>query len=269
MNLLEEIFGNFFNIKKDQYIRYAKAGVHRNTVGKVNGEILKIEGEVDSKIFSAQRKIVDKVTLHNQGQQQQQPQQGKQGNPPPAKMPQAPPQGKNMGLFGDGKKPAGGQRPPQGQPQPQGHPGSAPPPDPYWGGQPQPYGQGAQGGQPNYGGGADKTAAIDIRGLEKSNERQLVGWVVAVSGAHRGQDFRVYSGKNIVGTSADCDIVVTDAFLSARHCTIRYENGNFTVIDLDSRNGTYVNQKKITKDELIDNDTLRIGKTEFKFKALC
>jgi len=50
--------------------------------------------------------------------------------------------------------------------------------------------------------------------LEKNNERQLVGWIVAVSGAHRGQDFRVFSGKNIIGTSADCDIVVTECSLA-------------------------------------------------------
>ena len=54
----------------------------------------------------------------------------------------------------------------------------------------------------------------------------------------------------------------------ARHCTIRYDNGNFVVIDLDSRNGTYVNQKKISKYDLIDNDTVKLGKSEFKFKSL-
>ena len=38
------------------------------------------------------------------------------------------------------------------------------------------------------------------------------------------------------------------------------------MIDLDSKNGTFVNQKKASKEDMIDNDTLRLGKTEFKFK---
>ena len=91
---------------------------------------------------------------------------------------------------------------------------------------------------------------------------------MARNGNHRGQDFRLYPGKNVVGTAADCDLVVTDPYLSARHMTISYENGNFVALDLDSKNGTYVNQKRITKEELIDNDTIRLGKTEFKFKSL-
>ncbi len=129
------------------------------------------------------------------------------------------------------------------------------------------------GGVPNYsaqgaGGAQERTQAIDIRGLEKAQQQQVVGWIVAQSGNHRGMDFRLFDGKNVIGTAANCDLVVTDPYLSARHCTIRYENGNFMIIDLDSRNGTYVNQKRISKEELIDNDTVRLGKTEFKFKAL-
>ena len=96
----------------------------------------------------------------------------------------------------------------------------------------------------------------------------VVGWIVAQNGNHRGEDFRIYDGKNILGTAADCDIVITDPFLSAKHCTIRHENGNFQVTDLDSMNGTFVNQKRCTKSDLIDNDTIRLGRTEFKFKSL-
>lgn len=175
-----------------------------------------------------------------------------------------------MGLFGDNKK-SSGRRPPQGQPRGQG--GQPYPQDPYWNGQQQPqqpvYPQ-PPPQQPavNYGGGQEKTQAIDLRALKQKNERQVVGWLVATTGAHRGMDFRLFEGKNVIGTSADCDIVVTDAYLSARHCTVRYENGNFVVIDLDSRNGTFVNQKRISKEDLIDNDTVRLGKTEFKFKSL-
>ncbi len=184
-----------------------------------------------------------------------------------------------MGLFGNNNSPRGN---PQAGRMPMQHAGpfcgNGHPVDPSWdvcpecmrlglvGGQP----MGMMGGQPNYGGGQggpEKTAAIDISQFQEK-ERQVVGWLVAQNGPHKGQDFRLYSGKNVLGTAADCDIVVTDPYLSAKHCTIRYENGNFMIIDLDSRNGTVVNQKRISKEDLIDNDTVRLGKTDFKFKSL-
>ena len=191
-----------------------------------------------------------------------------------------------MGLFGSGNKSQKQQRGPapgQGLYCPNGHPVDASwdicPEcmrlglNPAGGGPGQSQGGGFSqpaGGMANYGGGQpqERTQAIDIRGLEASQSRQVVGWIVAQSGNHRGMDFRLFEGKNVVGTAANCDIVVTDAYLSARHCTIRYDNGNFVIIDLDSRNGTFVNQKRISKEDLIDNDTIRLGKADFKFKSL-
>jgi hypothetical protein len=114
----------------------------------------------------------------------------------------------------------------------------------------------------------NKTVSININEMQAGKKRELVGWIVAVNGNHRGEDFKIYDGKNLLGTAADCDIVITDPYLSAKHCTIKHENGNFVLIDLDSTNGTYVNQKRVTKMELIDNDTVRLGRTEFKFKSL-
>jgi hypothetical protein len=282
MNVFQMLFGNLFQIKKEQYERSARAMVHRETVGKVNAKVMNVQSEMDRRVFAAQRKVLNAAKGKKQPQQQQQQaqqqqpqQQGQQRRPAPRQQQgqrPARPQGNgNMGLFGDNKKSS--RRPPQGQPRAQG--GQPYPQDPYWNGQSQPPQQPMyqqppmQQSQPvNYGGGQEKTQAIDLRALKQKNERQVVGWLVATTGAHRGMDFRLFDGKNVIGTSADCDIVVTDAYLSARHCTVRYENGNFVVIDLDSRNGTFVNQKRISKEDLIDNDTVRLGKTEFKFKSL-
>ena len=115
---------------------------------------------------------------------------------------------------------------------------------------------------------SEKTVSIDLNELNAQSKPELVGWLVAMTGTHKGEDFRIFDGKNILGTGADCELVVTDPYLSAKHCTIRHEGGNSTLIDLDSTNGTFVNQKRATKSELIDNDTIRIGRTEFKFKSL-
>ena len=113
-----------------------------------------------------------------------------------------------------------------------------------------------------------KTIALSLDELNSTEQRHIVGWIVAQNGNHKGEDFRIYDGKNVIGTAADCDIVITDPYLSAKHCTIRHENGNYQIMDLDSMNGTFINGKRTRTDTIIDNDTVRFGKTEFKFKAL-
>jgi hypothetical protein len=112
-----------------------------------------------------------------------------------------------------------------------------------------------------------KTVALNLDSINQGS-REVVGWVVILGGEQKGKDFRLFPGRNVVGTSADCDIVLTDAYLSSKHCAIRYEDEQYSMVDLDSTNGTYVNGKRTSKVELIDNDIIRLGKTELKFKAL-
>ncbi len=123
------------------------------------------------------------------------------------------------------------------------------------------------GGHPSGGFQPERTVAVRIA---MDEPLEVCGWIVALNGNHRGQDFRLVTGKNVIGTAADCDIVITDPYLSSKHATIRHDgvDGSFTVIDLDSTNGTFVNDKRASKEELIDNDTIRLGRTEMKFKAL-
>lgn len=97
--------------------------------------------------------------------------------------------------------------------------------------------------------------------------REVCGWMVALNGQHKGEDFRLRVGKNVIGTAADCDIVLTDKKISRKHATIRYEGGEFQIADLDSSNGCFVNDEKIQKHDLIDNDIIKLGDIEFEFKA--
>lgn len=111
----------------------------------------------------------------------------------------------------------------------------------------------------------EKTQFIQV---EPERPKECVGWVVALSGPLKGQDFRLVTGKNIVGTAADCDVVLTDQYMSSRHAVIRHEEDTFVLVDLDSTNGSFVNETRISKEELVDNDRVRLGRTELKFKSL-
>lgn len=114
----------------------------------------------------------------------------------------------------------------------------------------------------------DRTLALDVSQFNRGTFQPCVGWVVVRTGELMGRDFRLVDGKNTVGTAADCDVVLTDPYLSSKQCVIRYENGTFTLVDLDSTNGTFLNESRVSKEDLIDNDTIRVGRTELKFKAL-
>lgn len=111
----------------------------------------------------------------------------------------------------------------------------------------------------------DKTQFIQVA---EDGPKECVGWVVILNGTGKGQDFRLVTGKNVMGTAADCDIVLPDKYMSSRHAVLRHEEGTFMLVDLDSTNGTFVNDDRVSKEELIDNDRIRLGRTELKFKSL-
>lgn len=110
--------------------------------------------------------------------------------------------------------------------------------------------------------------------LQEVQKVPVVGWLVALSGKHKGEDFRVKEGKNIVGSDGDCDIVLTDDFISSKHANLKYVNKDgeriFIITDLDSTNGTFLNdsEEPIAREELVDNDSVTFGQTKMKFKCL-
>jgi predicted component of type VI protein secretion system len=69
----------------------------------------------------------------------------------------------------------------------------------------------------------------------------------------------------IVGRSTDCDIRVRDIMLSREHCGIEEGDGGWVAVDLDSRNGTFVNGKRVTRQKLEAGDKLYAGRTTIEF----
>lgn len=120
---------------------------------------------------------------------------------------------------------------------------------------------------------ATAPAAAPARKTVMISERRkppVVGWLVAMSGDQKGEDFRVRDGQNILGSAAEAEIQIKDVTVSAKHASLRYKDGKFYLVDLDSTNGTYLNDKAegIAKEELKDNDAIRVGEVTLKFKCL-
>jgi len=104
--------------------------------------------------------------------------------------------------------------------------------------------------------------------ISEKRKPPVVGWFVAMSGDQKGEDFRLHDGKNSVGSGADSQISLKDSTVSGQHASVRYEDGKFMLTDLDSSNGTYLNDRKIVREELKDNDMIRFGEVVVKFKRL-
>lgn len=99
--------------------------------------------------------------------------------------------------------------------------------------------------------------------------RKLVGWLVSFTIDANGADFRLYEGRNTIGSDAACDIVVTnDGAVSGKHLTILNRMGSFKFKDELSTNGTFVNDTFEEEGNLKDGDTIKIGSTLFKFRTV-
>lgn len=82
------------------------------------------------------------------------------------------------------------------------------------------------------------------------------------SGKEAGRSVAVNSGQAItLGRLKGCDVVIEDEAASRRHCTITAREDVCVVTDLQSANGTFVNEKRISTVELSRGDKLRIGST--------
>lgn len=92
-------------------------------------------------------------------------------------------------------------------------------------------------------------------------------WLKVIKGSLSGKEFIIYEKETIIGSSPDCNIVLfKDALVSPQHCVIKNENNKYIAFDLNSKNGTYVNNQRISNMILQDSDNITIGSTTFRFE---
>ncbi len=69
----------------------------------------------------------------------------------------------------------------------------------------------------------------------------------------------------LVGRRESCDIRLRFANVSAHHCQLTCRNGYWYVQDLNSRNGTKVNGKRVTEKRIDPGDTVSVAKHNYEF----
>ena len=68
-----------------------------------------------------------------------------------------------------------------------------------------------------------------------------------------------------IGRGNECTIQLNDPLCSRVHVVLRFAGGRWTACDMDSRNGTFVNDRKIDEAALGEGNYLKVGSTEFQF----
>lgn len=78
--------------------------------------------------------------------------------------------------------------------------------------------------------------------------------------------FRVSPGGiKTIGRATGADFIVDEALVSRIHCRLEADRDGVVVIDLGSRNGTFVNDQRIERTRLKPGDRVRVGRVELTF----
>lgn len=79
--------------------------------------------------------------------------------------------------------------------------------------------------------------------------------------------YRIGEEPTVVGRGKQCDIVISDMFLSVEHFQIWYEDGVWYIGDMGSRNGTLLNDVRLKKVQpLSDGDEISFGGLKVVFE---
>jgi hypothetical protein len=84
--------------------------------------------------------------------------------------------------------------------------------------------------------------------------------LVVKRGPNAGSRFLLDQDATTAGRHPDSDIFLDDVTVSRRHAEFRREGGGFSVHDVGSLNGTYVNRERIEAVALAGGDEVQIGK---------
>lgn len=85
----------------------------------------------------------------------------------------------------------------------------------------------------------------------------------------RRREWPLSEGPNDVGRDRDCAVSIDSPSVSRRHARVVVTSGAATIEDLGSKNGTYVNKRRVSDVvALEDGDRLRVGSVTMVFRSV-
>ncbi|MEK6705902.1 MAG: GGDEF domain-containing protein [Bdellovibrionota bacterium] len=102
--------------------------------------------------------------------------------------------------------------------------------------------------------------------LQKAKEQEAC--LIIIRGTPQGHRFFLTQNEMAIGRDPNAEIVLADQSISRKHAKIEKIGRTFKIHDLNSSNGTYVNDKKILPDVpviLSKEDMIKLGSSILKF----
>lgn len=109
---------------------------------------------------------------------------------------------------------------------------------------------------------ADDDSAFDADQLEVGT-----GMLLVRRGPNAGSRYVLDHTVTTLGRHPDSTVFLDDITVSRRHAEIRRIPGGYTVVDVGSLNGTYLNRERVDESSLTDGDLIQVGKFKLMFVA--
>lgn len=111
-------------------------------------------------------------------------------------------------------------------------------------------------------------SSTGVRAGAISTHSPPVAHLAITTGALKGTTLPLGASPILIGRALTCTIVIDDDYLSARHCRIFPENGQWYVEDLGSTNGTYLGNQKVEDPIAFTiGERVRIGATTLELRS--
>ncbi len=90
-------------------------------------------------------------------------------------------------------------------------------------------------------------------------------YLYVLKGAGEGEKFKLEKPFTVIGRDNSADIIIPDPEVSRKHCMIEIYKDRVVLKDLQSTNGTFINEERIESIEIEDQTEFTIGKTTLLF----
>ena len=110
-----------------------------------------------------------------------------------------------------------------------------------------------------------KTRITTVKGIVTFAEGNEC--LVVIYGASLGRKYELFDEVVTIGRDPDNTIILDVDSVSRRHARIETFNGSKYLVDLNSTNGTYLNDTLAVREQLKNGDLVKVGDTIFKFLA--
>ncbi|MCP5206772.1 MAG: FHA domain-containing protein [Hahellaceae bacterium] len=103
--------------------------------------------------------------------------------------------------------------------------------------------------------------------IKVKQDKSVRAAVMMVSGSQEGRVFALFNNRTHweIGRDFSCQIQLNDVCISNHHCRLSILDEGWSIEDLGSSNGVYLNGKRIQSAMLADGALVRLGAVEFVF----